>query len=451
MGNFDRNPSSEVAEFLPTVNSDSFSKQQIDDIKYYFLDTIGVTLAGSATGAGRVSRFMAEEDEGTISVIGYDIQSSLTTASFVNGTAAHTLDYDDYSESISGHPSVILVPTILGVTEYIDEPVTGNDAIEAYIAGFETMAYLGKPILDSHYEHGWHSTGTLGTFGAAAVVASLLDYDAEEIATTINIAASMVSGLRANFGTMTKPMHVGHAIRSGITAARLASNGFTASKAATDDSTGFVYVYAGERTPESAESIKLGSEWSIERDGVNLKKYPSCGATQSPIAATDSLVSKYKISPSDIDRVEVIASPITGDALIYPDPSTAFEAKFSMHYTVARMIHDRTITIDTFTDEAVTDSSIRDSMDRIEHVIDENLDYNSFEAEVIIETSSGQYHERILHPPGHSENPMSGEEHVSKFIDCAQRASSSVDSTSVIEFVRSIDQQPNVASLMDLL
>ena len=112
---------------------------------------------------------------------------------------------------MGGHPSAPIVPALFALGEILD--CTGRDFIAAYVAGFETETRIGRGVNLHHYEKGWHPTATLGVFGAAAACCHLMGLDRAKTAQALAIAASLASGIKANFGTMTKPLHVGHTAR----------------------------------------------------------------------------------------------------------------------------------------------------------------------------------------------------------------------------------------------
>src|SRR5580704_19501924 len=151
-------------------------------------------------------------------------------ATLINGTAAHALDFDDVSNSLGGHPSAPIVPALFALADQGD--CTGQAFIAAYVAGFETETRIARGVHFHHYEKGWHPTATLGVFGATAACCHLMRLTAAQTAQALAIAASFASGIKANFGTMTKPLHVGHTTRNGLFATLLAQGGFTANNAA---------------------------------------------------------------------------------------------------------------------------------------------------------------------------------------------------------------------------
>ncbi len=240
-------------------------------------------------------------------------------ASLCNGTAAHALDFDDTNFVLLGHPSAPVLAAALAAGELA--LADGQALVHAFLLGFEVETTLAAVINPEHYEHGWHATCTLGTLGAAAAAARLLGLDTAQIRTALAVAASQSSGLKENFGTMTKPFHAGHAARSGVLAALLAREGWTASEQALEGPQGFFNVLgAGARRIEALDT--LGAPWKILTSGVAVKPYPSCACTHSIIDGALELGRVHRIRPDDVAEVTVEVNAIVPRILIHSDPRT---------------------------------------------------------------------------------------------------------------------------------
>src|SRR4029077_5316506 len=206
-------------------------------------------------------------------IFGSDRRAAPLDAALVNGTAAHALDFDDVSNSLGGHPSAPILPALFALGETLDS--TGRDFITAYVVGFETETRIGRGVHFHHYEKGWHPTATLGVFGAAAACCHLPGLARAKTAQALAIAASLAAGIKANFGTMTKPLHVGHTARSGLFAAMLAREGFTANPAALEHKQGFLEVFNGAGTYDAARILeRWGEPYDIVRPGLAVKQHP---------------------------------------------------------------------------------------------------------------------------------------------------------------------------------
>ncbi|MFB6133650.1 MAG: MmgE/PrpD family protein, partial [Halanaeroarchaeum sp.] len=335
------------------------------------------------------------------------------------GTAAHALDYDDLAWSMDGHPTVVLLPPILALADRV-EP-SGEDVIAAYAAGFETASYVASPVSPAHYEAGWHATSTFGALGATAAAASLLDLDAETTETALNVAASTPAGVKENFGTMTKPLHAGLASRSGVTAAVLAADGFTAGENAIEGSKGFWSLYSGDADPEELPPAPTSEAWNLVEPGIHLKRYPACYFTHTSIAATQSLMEDHDVDPEDVTSVSVRAAGGAGDALKYAEPETALQSKFSMPHAVAvALIADR-VSVEFFEPEALDDETLAERRQVVDFAVDDDLPYDSHTATVPIETAEETYRTVNDTPPWTHQDPPSRDELAAKFVEAASQ------------------------------
>lgn len=223
-------------------------------------------------------------------------------AALVNGVAAHVLDFDDVA--LAGHPSTVLVPLILAEGHILQS--SGEDAIAAYLAGYELWAHLAELEPGHLHDRGFHPTAVMGTLACAAAAARLHRLSSEQTAHALAIAASLAAGLVANFGSMTKSLHAGRTAQSGIQAVRLAAAGYTGSLDALEHRTGFLRAFSPSGSPDvSADAFRIGEESMAARFGVNIKRYPTCYATHRAIDAMLDLVSEHDLAPQDIATVHV--------------------------------------------------------------------------------------------------------------------------------------------------
>ena len=220
---------STVAEFVAKSRWEDCPAEAVDAARRAILDCLGVMLAGSVEPAARIVTEIARSEGGAplATVVGTSLRTGAVWASLANGTAAHALDFDDTNFAMMGHPSAPVLSAALAAGELA--LADGRSLVHAFLLGFEVETTLAEVMNPPHYEKGFHATGTLGAMGAAAAAARLLGLDASQTRTALAVAASQASGLKENFGTMTKPFHAGHAARSGVLSALLAREGFTAS------------------------------------------------------------------------------------------------------------------------------------------------------------------------------------------------------------------------------
>ena len=341
---------------------DFIHRTQLDDIpaevqhlgKRAILDTVGVSLAAAKDEAVAIlaETLAGREGNSAATVIGRSHRTDALSAALINGVLAHALDFDDVNDSCMGHPSAPLVPAVLALGEELG--ASGARVLEAFLIGFELECKLGLAIGNAHYAKGWHATATTGTMAAAAACAKLLGLDREQIGMALGIAASSSAGMRINFGTMTKPFHVGQAARGGLMAALLASNGFTATADILDHPIDYTRVFADKDEADASRIVgTLGSPWDIASPGLVVKKYPCCNSTHRTIDATLSLVSEHSPSPSEIESVVISMPPGEDIPLIYSRASTGLEGKFSMQYCIASAILDGRVDLNTFDQTSV--------------------------------------------------------------------------------------------------
>src|SRR5438128_10286829 len=250
------------------------------------LDYYGVALAGADDEL--VAILLAELDEAggieQASVIGHKQRLPALSAALVNGAAGHALDYDDVNLAMPGHPSVAILPGLLALAE--QRRSSGREVIAAFVAGYETACRIGMALRPGHYNLGFHATGTVGCFGAAAACARLLGLDAEATAQALGIAGTQASGLKPQFGTMCKPFHAGKASQNGLLAARLATRGFSSRPDLVECEQGFALTHGPDFRPEAALAAPPNGFYLF----ANLFKYhAACYLTHGPIECARSI------------------------------------------------------------------------------------------------------------------------------------------------------------------
>jgi 2-methylcitrate dehydratase PrpD len=234
-----------------------------------------------------------------------------------------------------------------------------------------------------------------------------------------------MSGLVRNFGTMTKPFHAGHAARTGVLSAWMAKHGFTADESIFDGKNSVLDTYAGEgAVPLSAVVDKLGSTWEMTDPGIYVKRWACCYCNHRPIGGLLELMRKHRIKPEEVTAIEIGFPPGSDTALVSHNPVTGLEGKFSIEYVAAATVLDGNLTLETFTDPMVQRASVRALMAksrryRIEDkgVFSGVIGYN----DVAIDTTRGRFAMRVDKVPGSPAAPMTPQDRVEKFLDCAGR------------------------------
>ena len=296
------------------------------------LDWLAVTLAGSREALSGILADQALEDGGrpAASLIGRDAKISAQQAALVNGAASHALDYDDVNMAMGGHPTVPIVPALLALAE--DSGASGADFLAAFVAGYETECRIGALVLPDHYARGFHATGTIGSFGAAAACAHLLGLDAEKTATALGIAATQAAGLKSMFGTMCKPLHAGKAAQNGLLAAMLAARGFSSRADALECAQGFAGTQSSDFHPERALANPPGG---YHLRGNLFKYHAACYLTHAPIECARKLRREHAIETSAVREASLKVDAGASKVCHILAPKTGLEAKFSLRLTTA--------------------------------------------------------------------------------------------------------------------
>lgn len=418
----------ELGERIAGFHWDGLGTRAVRWAKTAIVDTVGVTLAGSGEPAARRLRAVpgVAGVAGRCLIIGTAAKTSALDAALVNGTAAHVLDYDDGNQVLAGHPSAVMLPALIALAE--DRGADGKALITAYAAGLEVAARLGRSVNQEHYEKGWHPTATLGVFGASAACARLIGLEASATTMALGIAASFAAGVKANFGSMTKSLHCGHAARGGVFAALLAEQGYTADASAMDGPQGFLNVYNGSG---GYRIDPLLAQWTapfeIESPANSIKPFPCCASTHGAAAVALELRARHALAPGDIERIEVLVHRRRIPHTDKPDPGTALAAKFSMQYVVATALANGRVGLADFEGDAWRDPLVRSLMACVRYLPDLELPEdtpNDYGARIRVLLRSGASIEHaVLDYPGPSPAVDFDEAQVwRKFEDCAARA-----------------------------
>lgn len=342
-----------LAETVAAAPDREISGEQYAAVRRILIDWLGVALVGSAEPVARIVEAEFGREEGAASVLGGAMRASPCDAALINGTAGHALDYDDVHEYV-GHPGAVVVPAALAVAEAV-----GADAeqfVRAVITGYDAAYFVGSLVMPGHYDRGFHSTATVGTFGSSMSAAVLMGLDGPEIKAAIGLAATQAAGLKSMFGTMAKPFHAGRAASAGVTAARLAARGLTANSESLETEQGFLATQANQAAPDGWTAPKFGQGLA----GVQFKYHASCYLTHSTIEAVRSLVREHSPAPRDI--VGVIIEVPDGHLKVcnIDEPQTGLEAKFSLRQVAALALagHD-TSDIGIFSDDLAKDTGLQ--------------------------------------------------------------------------------------------
>ena len=443
-----------LAEFVVKTSLEDCPSEAVGRVRRAALDTLGVMLAGATEPVARIVRRVVRA-EGAIplaTVVGTTLKTSPGWAALANGAAGHAHDFDDTNFALLGHPSVPLLSTALAAAEA--EMVDGRALVLAYVVGFEVDVALGTALNPDHYTRGWHATSSIGTLGCTAAAARIMGLDVVQTRNALAIAASHASGLKENFGSMTKPYHAGHAARNGILAAQLAREGLTASETALEGRQGYVAAFGASHGLDQALE-GLGHAWQLLGSGIAVKPYPSCALTHSAIDALIDLRAEHRLRPRDIAAVQVGVNRVVPDVLAHPRPTTALERKFSMQFCAAAALVEGRVDFGSFMDGEVANPEMRELMGRIAMVVDsglpEGVEQHAW-SRVTVQLRDGRTLSREARGArGHPDTPLSDVELREKFLACAKAVLSADEAEGVAEQLGHLEDIPDIRALTSRL
>ena len=424
----------EIAEFASPARKASLDSALYEKAQEAFLDCTACIVAGLASpllGPLRTATTVCG-GPGRASAVSFRSGMTGPWAAFVNGALGHASDFDDDNYPMIGHPSVVLVPTILAACEIAHG--TGRDALIAYVTGFEVLAKLGRALNPAHYAAGWHATATIGMLAATAAAASVLKLGRDVTLSALGLAASSVGGVRENFGTMGKPFHAGKAAREGLTCALLAKSGMTASASALTGRFGWTRLASGgESTGRRRRSLGLDSHgYELLRtagkppSGVAFKAYPCCSNTHTAIEAALEIAGAETIDRSRIARVRCGVNREALNILTCHEPTTGLAGKFSLEYCVAVALLDGKVGLDQFSDRRASDRVLQRLARRVEPYVDkriagrDGLWMTPCILEVVLDDGRSLA-ARVDYPRGHPRRPLTKTDLLAKLEQCAER------------------------------
>ena len=439
-------------EFVAGLRFERIPSAAHDVIHTGFADCVGVMLAGAHEPPTELLTQVLSPVSGTSTLVFGARTAPAPEAAWINGVAAHALDYDDVA--LKGHPSTVLVPAILAEAQALGS--SGADMMTAYAAGYEVWADLTQRDPDHYHTKGWHPTGILGAIGAAAACASLHRLDAQQAAMAISIGASQSAGIMANFGTMTKPFHAGRSAHSGVMAARLAKAGFTASLDAIEHPQGFLSAVSPKGRIDVDTPVAAGSVWRMLSLKLSVKKYPMCFCAHRALDGMLDLLAEHPLQASQIERISAMTSRRNTTVLRNDRPQTGLEAKFSMQFAMASSVVAGRAGLSELTDDFVQRADIQDLIRRVEVVADDTEHpsmpgYSPFDrVSVTLKNGEALTSRNIETVRGGPEAPLSAQELWVKFDDCARAGKSAVEARPLFDALMALEQVPKVSGIPGL-
>ena len=421
-----------LASFVIDCDSSVIGSQGHQMAKKVVADTIAVILSGAGSEVAQpLLDYTEKSGTGNVLIPGTNAKASAPVAALVSGTFGAALDFDDVLSMMPGHPAAVIIPAL--ISEAYQKTCRGGEFLDAYVVGLELGAKLSQGIGLAHYAKGFHATGTVALFcGVGAVARLQKDIKKSQVQMAISLAASLAGGLHSNFGTMTKPFHSGWAAQSSVVSVDLVRSGFTASLSALEDKGGYFSAYGTEESDPEKVLPLLGKPWSIVDPGIALKKFPTCIATHRAIDAVQQIKKRIKDPLSQIKKIVCRIAPGAGLVLRFDRPKTGLESKFSMQHALAAAVYFDTLSISSFSDEAITIPDIAGLYEKVEVVEDPTCTEGDPDWEkkssatrgfVVVDAhlSDGSIEScRVDLPPGNPKRALSWDDLHSKFIDCAE-------------------------------
>ena len=399
---------SKLARFIVSARYEDLPDTVRHEAKRTLLNWVGCAIGGSPqeTVGNAIAALAPFTGSRQATLFGRAERMDALNAALLNGISSHVLDFDDTHAQTAIHPAAPIAPAILALAEH--RPVSGRDLIGALVAGVETECRIGIAVSPSHYEIGWHITGTAGAFGSAAAAGKLLGLNEQQMAWALGLAAAQPVGLQEMFGSMTKSFHPGKTAQNGLTAALLASKGFTASEHALEARRGWLNVMSTERN----YAALTNEGWEILR---NSYKPFACGLVVHPVIdGCIQLRNRNRLTADMIDRVEVSVHPRVMLVTAIKDPKTGLEGKFSVYHAAAVALVDGAAGEQQFSDESVRVPAIVELRKRVVPTVDPTVGKEQARVTVLLKNG-----ERLAifveHAVGSVEKPMSDRQLEDKF------------------------------------
>lgn len=447
-----------LAGFIADLRYETLPAATRQMAKQCILDALGCTIRGSVEAPGQIMQKIIAGQGGRAeaSVFGAKpFRATALNAALVNGTFNHSLDFDDLHNASIIHLGTVVVPAALAVAEQAG--ASGEQLIAAVVAGYEAGARVGEAVNPESYFF-WHTTGTAGTFGAAAAAAKLLNLNAAQAVHCLGTAGTQTAGLWEFLqeGTMSKALHAGKAAFNGILAAVLAKEGFSGASRILEGEKGFCLAMTPQaRLGKLTEGLG-GGAYKIDEN--SFKPYACCKHCHAAINAAQLLRGNYQLAPQQIKGIHIKTNSVADNLVNNPSPQNAYGSKFSIQYCVAAALHWGRVGVEEFTAENIRDANVRRLMEQVTVEIDPELEAefkcnpDKWSARVIIDTVDGrQYQQFIEYPKGDPQNPVSYAETEDKFRSLSGGIYSTVAIEQTLAVLKDLETVKNAGEMFKFL
>lgn len=442
-----------IGEYAANFRYEDVPAEVAEQGKYIVLDAIGIAFASTNFEfAQRACTAMGgQEGEGSGTVIGMAASLPMRDAVMINSMLVHGLDFDDTYFAGGIHPTASCFASALGMAENVG--ASGRDLLTAYVLGMEVVTRLAGVAQGSLNQCGLHPSSMLGGFAGAVIAGWLTRLNAHQMTMAQGIALGMAAGTLESLqdGSWTKRIQPGWAAASGITAARLARQGFVGSKAAYEGRFGLYPAHMGARAVECDFSIatrELGTSWNILQ--VALKPFPACHATQAVIQAAITIARDTGVQAEDVESILAIIPPHYVKLVCEPQerkrrPDSMYGAQFSIPYTAACSLINGKFGLAQIRDDALHDERTLALAQKVDYQVDTNFTTAQFKtsrpAELVVKTRDGRtFSHKVEKLIGSPDRPMSHDEIVAKFMENATSVMSMARAEQLREQVLNIEK-----------
>ena len=435
----------QIADYAIREQTSTLPAEVIHHAKRAVIDWYAALLPGSKVApATLLEQAFAEDLDRGHARLATGRRATLRAAALINGAASHSVEFDDIYRDAGYHPGSPVISAALAAAQATG--ATGDAFLRGVIVGYEVSTRIGEAVMPSHYKF-WHTTGTIGCFGAAAAVATLLQCNRTQFMHALATVGTFASGLQQAFRSqaMTKPLHAGHAADAGAMAAMAASKGVTGASDILEGEVGFGAAMSVK--PDWSKATRgLGKDYHIVH--VTFKNHGCCGHTFPAIDAVLELKAKHGLSHQDIRRIRLASYKAGLDIIDNAAPEGEYQAKFSIQYTVAHALVHGSVRLNAFLPDRLNDSDVRALMKKIEVIVDPELSKGyptQRAAQVEIETNDGR---KLAHfqptRKGDPEMPLTDEELNDKFTELAAPVIGEAAARSLLRQLWQTELLPNV-------
>ncbi|MDP2241510.1 MAG: MmgE/PrpD family protein [Burkholderiales bacterium] len=434
-----------IADYAIREQTSTLPAEVIHHAKRAVIDWYASLLPGSTvTPAILLEQALAEDLDRGRARLGSGRRATLRAAALINGAASHSVEFDDIYRDAGYHPGSPVISAALAAAQA--HGASGELFLRGVIVGYEISTRIGEAVMPSHYKY-WHTTATVGTFGAAAAVATILGCTRDQIMHALATSGTFAAGLQQAFRSqaMSKPLHGGHAADAGALAAMAAAQGVTGALEILEGEVGFGAAMSVK--PDWAKATAgLGSDYHIVQ--MTFKNHGCCGHTFPSIDGVLHLQREHGFTHQDIKKIRLATYKAGLDIINNSQPEGDYQAKFSIQYTVAHALVHGSVRLNAFLPERLNDAAVRTLMGKIEAVADPDLSKGyptQRAAQVEIETNDGRKFAHFQpYRKGDPELPLTDEELNGKFMELAAPVIGESAARRLLEQLWAADKLANV-------